>query len=542
MFPRVWLVALGSLALIALALVLRNLGGAGSASEAATRAPAQATAVEATSPTVLAATGSEQRGDVPVAAPSTASAASSATGPAPAIADPLADVWALIAQLEALANKPATYHEQALALIERLTELCESLESGPGSTPIAGGVATSSTTDQAARDTAGEAVDVLGVLLEQVVRSVERNELVRGAVALAIARRLPEADFWRLFDEWLALPREGSLELVRAAALAAALRGDEAPCHRELGLSRLNAMPGSEAERPGIYPVSLRRIASPAAGAALRRWLDLPDSRQVLFRGETPAIEDTKALASAIDYFVASEVLFCVWGHGAVVDSVVERELVRTALCEACESGPPDLLTLRAAHFVLRSLAECNAGLADGAHRASVSPIPIVAGLAKSMEALGGGGLSLKMMAEIERLRYSRSREEESDLLLLLVQANDALAVLGRSRTGGRENAIEYLLALAEDANVAEMGRGAAMTAVTDNSTWDELLGVVRRALASGVAGMQNYTAISALVDAAGNDSGRKQQALQLLEGLVSPSLDPEVLETINAALAELRS
>ncbi len=519
---RVWLVVLGLAVLLAVGWVVRHFVGEGRTSEAAAREPQRTSAQNPRAAAELAAPGSEQRADVPAAAPQASTATPQATAASSTPADPLAEVWALVAQLESLASKPASYHDQALPVVERLTEVCRALD-------VSNAALTSDT-------------DVWGTLLAQVVRSNERHELVRGAVALALARDLPEADFWRLFDEWLALPRDGSLELVRAAALAAALRGDEAPCHRELGLSRLAIMPSGEMERPGVYPLSLSRVASPAAGAALRRWLQLPDSRRALFRGETPSIADAHVLAAALDYFVTAEVLYCVWGHGAVVNSAVERELVQTALCETGDSSAPDLLTLRAAHFVLRSLAECNAGLADGAYRASSSSIPIVAGLAKAMESLGGSGLDLKLMAEIERLRHSRSGDDESDLLLLLVQANDALAVLGRSRTAGRENAIEYLLSLAEDSNVTEMGRGAAMMAVTDNATWDELLRVVRRAIGSGLAGMQSYTAISSLVDAAGDDPGRKLQALQLLEGLVSPSLDPEVLETINTALSQLRS
>lgn len=53
---------------------------------------------------------------------------------------------------------------------------------------------------------------------------------------------------------------------------------------------------------------------------------------------------------------------------------------------------------------------------------------------------------------------------------------------------------------------------------------------------------MQNYTAVRSLVEAAGDDASRKLQALQLLEGLASPSLDPDVLEMIHHALSQLRS
>ncbi len=519
---RVWLMSLGLAFLVALVVMLRTLGGGDLASEAASRAPDLGPTAILDARPALAASASGQRDDVPTAAVDTPAPTSKSAEPTPPVADPLVDVWALVAQLEALASTRSTYHDQALAVIERLTEACRTVEA----------------TDSASAPKS----DVWSTLLEQVVRAGERSELVRGAVALAIARGLPEADFWRLFDEWLLLPREGSLELVRAAALAAALRGDDAPCHRGLALGRLAALPGAEDERPGIYPLVLDRLARPAASAALKAWIDLPDRRRRLFRVAAPIVEDALERAAAVDYFVAAEVLYCVWGHGALADSATERNLVSTALLEGVDAKDADLLTLRAAHFLLRSLVECSARIADGAKRARASSTPLVAGIARSMEGLGVGGLSLELMAELERLRYSRSSADEGELMMNLMDAGAALVELSRSAPADRLQAIEYLKAFASDSNVTEFGRNSALMALVDNVSWSELLLIARETLERGDSGVQAATAIDALLTGVGGDSGRRSQAIALLSDVSARSRIAVVLELVSEALRTLRT
>lgn len=454
--------------------------------------------------------------------------------PAPAASSDPDEVWALVAQLEALARAPTSFHAKALPVIERLTAACErraERDASPGTSPDA-----KNATDVGANSS------IWDDLLARVVRDAGRDPLVRGAVYLATATGLAESAFWPVFDEWLAQSEPVQLELVRAAALASTLKGEPSDCSRKLALRALAALPREDdSAAPGVYPLVLGSIAPAGAGAALRRWLDASDPRKELFRLGAPAPTDEGDRRAASDYFVTAELVFCVWAHQCLRDSLVERELVRVLLMEDADSQPPNVLLPRAAHFVAHSLAECNRDLRRAVDLASTSSSSLVKSLSKMMRSLNVAGLNDELLERIEQLRYATSRREVSKLVGLVVEAGESLGALSHSATGEREQALEYLLGLAEDPAVESTARGVALTILFDGATWDETLSVARKTLMRGAEPLYCSMAIGRLQAGVEQRAERLGEVLALLGQVASGGPTQVARELASEALAEMQ-
>lgn len=435
--------------------------------------------------------------------------------------DPRGLVWELVAELEALAVSTATFHASALPVIERLAEACRASSGAESSSAIER--------------------SVWSELLEDVAFDEQRSELVRGAVALAIAPGLSESEFWRLFDSWLATPRDGSLELVRAVALTAAMRGEPSACERSISLRKLAQLPSRDDEdAPRLYPLVLERVGPPDAGARLRRWIDAPDARLKWFAIGAAVPDDEASRRAALDYFATAELLWCVWAHQAVQDARVERELVRAALVESEAPAPAELLVLRATHFVMHTLSECRAPLRDAIDTARASANPLVRSLTATMDGLHLGGFGIDALERIERLRYSGEPVDVNRRTLLLLEAGEALRSIPAEAAAQREQAIEYLRSLAEDAALDEIARNLALSAVFEGATWPETQRVARAVLIEGRDPLRNGMAIEALTQHASAGGARAREAIALLKTLVELARDEGARTMIARALEGL--
>jgi hypothetical protein len=410
------------------------------------------------------------------------------------------EAWALVARLEELARTPRTFHALALPVVDRMTAVC-SKESAPGQSRSASG-----------------SPEVVVELQREVVADPQRNALVRGAVFLALAPLLPESEFWGTFTEWTSGHADVPLELVRAAALAAARTGSPAPCKFALPLTKLTALPTLGApDLPGFYPLALDRIASGRACDAIRRWLDIDDPRRSLFRLGSGAPPGGAKLDEAGEYFVTVEILFCVWGHRSLEDTLVERAVLAETRFDPREVARRSLVSLRVAHFLVMALARCNPNYFDAAvAMTSVADSPLSDMLGELQRVLSEE-LGLATLERLERLRYSEKPSDRVNFTLALAALRDEFLRGETHDPEQRTLLLEYLCGLVADPGLSSMVRMNAIHAVAVGGSWEALLESAAASFLPGAPLDLAALALEPLLAAARSNPARRSEALALL-------------------------
>jgi hypothetical protein len=325
------------------------------------------------------------------------------------------EAWKIVAQLEDLARAPKTFHAAALPLVELLTTVCAGVD------------ARTTVEARPSGRTLTQELLIDAVLLPR------GSVLVRGAVFLALAPLLSESEFWRAFSTWFSGDSSVPLELLRTGALAAARIGSPSPCKYSVAMKQLAALPlQGNRDLPGFYPIARDRVAPDTACEVSRRGLDSADPRKELFRLSTTAPPADLDLAAAGDYFVTVEVLYCVWGGQCLVKPAIAQAVLQEALLEGPNLQDRNLVCVRAANFLVASLAMCTDTFFEAAGRIGMSTNPIVSSLAHDLDGLVSEGLGIATMARIESLRYSADPQEKVDLILTLTTVGNNLARMER--------------------------------------------------------------------------------------------------------------
>lgn len=423
-------------------------------------------------------------------------------------AEPVLEVgiWSLVAKLEALAEDPESFHELALPVLAKLTEACGNLECATK-------------------------------LLGEVILDDERDPLVRGGVLIAVATLLPANSFELTFRGWFT-GADTEVELLRAAAVAAALRGVESHCGVALDLAYLGLLQGQGDQEnlrlPGIYPLRLRRTVGQSHAEVLRGWLDDAETRARSVESSAAA-RDPKELT---EFFVTTETVFAIWGHAALQDPEIEEVVVQRTLGTDAQHDPGALLQLRVAHFLVHSLAPCNDRFFDLVVRMQASEDPVVSAMTASMEGHLSAGIGVALMSKIENVRYSTEPGDYALLSACLLEVGDGLASIADPNE--LEWALEYLDNIVQDELVHPTARSIALSTLGENGQWPALArsfaGVVRR----GVSRELYAAAVTSLMQAAGADPVRRSELVTLLDNAREFATDPWVRSSLTAYLEEL--
>lgn len=449
--------------------------------------------------------------------------------------------WDLVAQLEQLSRSPETFHSLALPVIEQLTDVCADDARSENAAISERAYANRPVVNGADPRTLVDRRPIASTLLGDVVGSSTRSPLVRGAVFLALATELSEAEFWDNFDLWLAGDASTPLELVRAAALASTRRGTPTPCEDPLSLKQLAALPTrGGVTLPGFYTLTLTELAPEHAHAAIRAWLDAPDPRRALFQRNARAPSQDDDMQSVAEYFTTSEILFCIFGHHALLQPSVERRVLHEALLLEEPGKDHSLVCFRAASFVVHALSMCNDTLLAAAGRAESSSDAMVSSLARLMGETAVGGLNDGLVGRIERLRYSAELSDEADLVLLLMELGESFGDVYPENSERRTFAMEYLEGLTLDSAVVETARASALTAMLASATWEELGGISRSVLTRGDTALLNSIALNALLKHARTQADHRVAVVELLRQLAGEVRGLEARSSIEGFLAEL--
>lgn len=429
----------------------------------------------------------------------------------------------LIAQLEVLAKTPQTFHAKALPLIERLTEACsEGIESD------AAGVA-------------GRGHTMVQDLLQTLVLDPSDTVLVRGAVFLALTPKLSESEFWSVFDAWFSGDRSIPLELLRTAALASTRLGSPAPCKYPLPLEQLAKLPTSTGSAlPGFYALALDRIAPDRACDAIRLWLDSGDPRRALFQVSTSPPGADVDLKEAGDYFVTSEILFCVWGHQALRNPTVEHVVIQEALAENEGKPGSSLVCVRAANFLVYALAMCDSAFFEIAAKMGSAKNPVAAAMARTMESLALDGLGVGLVARIETLRYSTAPKDEADLMRILKKVGDSLGQATKVGAEPHMMTLDYLGGLVKDTAVAETARATAFSSLAKGGAWSATKDAAHSLLSRNNDLLLTALALNSLMDNARKEPARRTEVLAILNQFAAQGPPPKLRPSVETYLAEL--
>jgi len=427
-----------------------------------------------------------------------------------------AAVWDLVAQLERLAQDPPTFHARALPVIERLTDACPTAPA-TGMAPLA------------------------ERLVDEVVRAAERAPLVRGAVLLALSPRVSASTFRGVFDEWFLSSPEPPLELLRAASIAAAMRGEEAGCEGGISLAELAALGDSDSlPRPGWYPVRLTRLLEPYEAEGLRRWLFGPDARRDALRF-SPEAAERELPPEQGEYVAACELLFALWGQRALVDAQVLAVVLREASLSAETLVDRPVVYLRAASFLLRSLAPCDARLRAAADGMAASEEELRRGLAEMVAGgIGGGLLSPAEIEQIASLRASPDEDAGLDLMLFLGDLAERYeAMEGEDREGLARDAL-VLADIALDPTLDEDARMSAIVAIRASGSWPALKRVTADLWRHGTSGTVMLLALETLSGEALESASKRAEAITMLEGFLAEATPGVLRRKLEGYLALL--
>lgn len=413
-------------------------------------------------------------------------------------------IWSLVAELEALAANSETFHRLALPVIERLTHACQDHQQSNGETE--------------------ESEPIARLLLNELVLVPERNDLVRGAVFLSIATLLPAEEFERTFIEWFD-GGETSFELLRSAGTAAALRGEAFDCGMTLDLSFLGRFQtGRDETLPHIYPLRLKRMIRMSESEAIRSWFQAMDStrRLILPSSRTDSPEEQARLQ---DFVIASELLFALRGHRALVDSEIEDLLLeRTSqISIATAQQTVDLVDFRATVFLVHSLAICSNTMLDLTITMSESKDPLLSSLSGQMEGVVSGGFGVALLSKLENLRYAEKKSDRIELFLSLSDAGESLSAMPDPTDFKRS--VAYLDSFALDRGVDHRARAAAIGAIAEADQWEVFSKSARTVLLANDPGTVQVSAMSYLVNWPSKDPSTLAEVLAILEevALASP-------------------
>jgi hypothetical protein len=306
-------------------------------------------------------------------------------------------------------------------------------------------------------------------------------------------------------------------------------------------MKQLAALPlQGDRDLPGFYPIALDRVASDAACDLIRQWLDAADPRKELFRLSTTAPPADLDLAAAGDYFVTVEVLYCVWGGQCLVKPAIAQAVLQEALLEGPNLQDRNLVCVRAANFLVASLAMCTDTFFEAAGRIGMSTNPIVSSLAHDLDGLVSEGLGIATMARIESLRYSADPQEKVDLILTLTTVGNNLARMERQDAQQRGMALDYLAGLVEDVGVAEDARASALTAIARDGAWSSIERAATLGLKRDGPLLLSAIALSTLMANVRANPGHSSDALQLLQNFSDQGLPPQTQQAVDKYIAEL--
>lgn len=301
----------------------------------------------------------------------------------------------LLRRLREEAENPKGFHARVIPVLDAIGGLLDRL------TPTPEGL-------DAARDR-----------LQEVVQTVEENPLVRGGAFLVLAPRLGVETFRAQFDDWLAPNSEHPLELVRAGALAAALRGEASNCPRALRIHLVLDLPGAEeTELPGIYPIELVQRADSYTLAGIEAWLGASDPRRealerapVLGPSTTeapaPAAAGDYSQAELLDYWSTLALLYALWGHAGLEDSRIEGQILKDARPSMLRFSAKDVITMLPAVFLAQTLSPCNSRFEKLVGKLENSGNDLHRSIAETYAACGPDPLRISQLAKLEELRLS---------------------------------------------------------------------------------------------------------------------------------------
>jgi len=418
----------------------------------------------------------------------------------------------LVAELERLALRPDEFHAAALPLVRRIEDLCARIP------------ATSIESNE----------DVRSVLLDPVVRNGLADPLVRGAVFLGLASPLPTDAFRETFDVWMR-DRLLPLELVRAAALGAVLRGGTSPCDARIDLTKLQQLPtDGTVPFPNVYPLSMTSVVGDHEAAVIRERITDFDALIDRLERTQLAPRDPDLLIEAGESFVAREVLLLTLGHRSIVDPELEAFVLSRAALDG-SSGSPVAVDVRAAHFVVNSLSNCSERYLDFISESARSDSPIRSGLTHMMQDASVGPLTLENLARLQSLRHA---ESDTDASLFMLEISEIAERLAAEEEGGelyRGQYVDFLGEIASDPIEPEMVRMAAMNGLRVAGEWDAAVRAASTILGTDAPLHLEIFALAALEGAAEADDSLHPAIRRILDRLQEAGFDPDLAPQIES-------
>ncbi len=429
--------------------------------------------------------------------------------------DPAAiEAWALVHQLEVLAQTPSRFHGPALPVIRTLRDVVARTLVDIASPPTRPA--------ELGRGRAAPRTDLPGELISRVVLAAESPALVRGAVCLALAPFLSQRVFRDAFLEFLGT---GSPELVRAAALAAGVRGTGSACGAGLDLGLLQSLPTTGVGTvPGVYPIALTRVVDAESAADLEHLL--VNGSAMLRRANSDQTLTTANDANAvIEEIVTREVIVLVLGHRSLVDTHLRQSL----MARFQDSGGAWRVSvdLRVGVYLALALSDCDERYATATRRAKASSNPIVSGITRSIDNDSLGALDLAALGRFHGERWSKTPIEQAKFMMRLAELGERLARHESVDETYRAEFTGFLREIVNDESEAENARMAAMNALRQSGDWDAVIHAAGDALRLYSSKGLKALALSALSDAAKHDSNARSSVEDALRIAQETATEP---------------
>lgn len=444
------------------------------------------------------------------------------------IASPVEDeIWVLVDQLRAMAKEPSDFHQRAYPVMKRLTAQGHRLAQEP-----AGVDGTMAGTNGPER---------VEQVVAELVDTEAETDLFRGAVFVALAECLSTGAFRARFAGWLEVMPE-SLELVRAAAIAASCRGEDVQCSAPVTINEFAALPAHPGlVWPATYPLELRRVVAPYEASLLAEWLERPDERKERFKLDQESAASTQDPQAMVDYLAAVETVYAIWGYRALVDPLIEDQVLARASLDGGQWPADSMVYFRASSLIVYSLAACNDRMFDLVVRLASSEHALLAGMAQSMSRLVAGGLGMGLISKIEAKRYTNDTVEVVELALLIDDIGQRMPALIASGSEALGDACRYLDGIVQDAGVADYIRATALSTISKSESWEHLSQSTAQALAGNSPEMTAGIAAASLVQYARAHPEVKAKALQIFVQAQNQATQDWLRDDIQTFIAELQ-